>query len=184
MLQFRVSRNDYDWLGHGIYFWEATPKRALEFAKEMKQWRLPEDQPIKNPFAVGAAIDLGNYLDLMSMTGIEEVRSAFSELKQLSNQGLFQLAENSGGDDLLFRRLDCQVINLLHALREEKNNGRFDPREIGSLPPYDTVRGLFVEGKPIYEQAGFHEKTHVQICVININCIKGVMRIPANHFQQ
>ena len=26
---FRKSRNDYDWLGHGIYFWEANPLRGV-----------------------------------------------------------------------------------------------------------------------------------------------------------
>ncbi len=26
------SRQDYDWLGSGIYFWEADPRRALEWA--------------------------------------------------------------------------------------------------------------------------------------------------------
>ncbi|HEX8463307.1 MAG TPA: hypothetical protein VF627_01700 [Abditibacterium sp.] len=25
------SKNDYDWLGWGIYFWESNPRRALEF---------------------------------------------------------------------------------------------------------------------------------------------------------
>lgn len=42
-----------------------------------------------------------------------------------------------------------------------------------NIAPYDTVRGLFVEGDPIYPNAGFTEKTHVQISVINPNCIKG-----------
>lgn len=27
------SENAYDWLGHGIYFWENNFKRALEYAK-------------------------------------------------------------------------------------------------------------------------------------------------------
>ena len=28
----KQSDNTYDWLGHGIYFWENSPSRALEFA--------------------------------------------------------------------------------------------------------------------------------------------------------
>lgn len=32
----RSSSNDYDWLGHGIYFWEASPERGLEFAREAR----------------------------------------------------------------------------------------------------------------------------------------------------
>jgi hypothetical protein len=31
---FKPSNNDYDWLGPGIYFWEANPLRGLEFAEE------------------------------------------------------------------------------------------------------------------------------------------------------
>jgi hypothetical protein len=26
---FRWSRRDFDWLGHGIYFWEYAPEQAL-----------------------------------------------------------------------------------------------------------------------------------------------------------
>lgn len=32
--KFRPSQNLYDWLGHGIYFWEANPQRAMLFARE------------------------------------------------------------------------------------------------------------------------------------------------------
>jgi len=39
--------------------------------------------------------------------------------------------------------------------------------------PYDSARGVFIEGSPIYTNAGFSEKTHIQICIRNANCIKG-----------
>lgn len=39
--------------------------------------------------------------------------------------------------------------------------------------PFDSVRAVFVEGKPIYPDAGFNEKTHIQVSIINPNCIKG-----------
>lgn len=29
----KISTNKYDWLGHGIYFWENSPSRAKEFAE-------------------------------------------------------------------------------------------------------------------------------------------------------
>lgn len=45
------SQNDYDWLGHGIYFWESDPKRAWEWAINNRS---------KNPGVLGAVIDLGN----------------------------------------------------------------------------------------------------------------------------
>jgi hypothetical protein len=67
-----------------------------------------------------------------------------------------------GSHDLLLRHLDCAVAETLHQLRERQD-----------LPPYDTVRGVFWEGREIYPSAGFREKNHIQICVRNPSCIKG-----------
>jgi hypothetical protein len=36
---FKHSKNDYDWLGSGTYFWEANPARGLEFAYELQKRR-------------------------------------------------------------------------------------------------------------------------------------------------
>ena len=63
---------------------------------------------------------------------------------------------------MLLRNLDCAVFNNLHNMREEND-----------IPPYDSVRSPFIEGKPLYKTAGFHHKNHIQICVHNPNCIKG-----------
>ena len=41
------------------------------------------------------------------------------------------------------------------------------------IEPFDSVRGLFVEGGEVYPGSGFRSKTHVQICVVNPNCIIG-----------
>lgn len=79
---------------------------------------------------------------------------------------------NELGPDLLKRHLDCAVINHLHAIR--RNAG---------LEPFDTIRGAFREGAPIYENAGFYSKTHVQLCVCNPDCIKGVFRVPPAHLR-
>jgi hypothetical protein len=32
--EWRPSTNDWDWLGHGIYFWEHSPQRAMRWAHE------------------------------------------------------------------------------------------------------------------------------------------------------
>lgn len=82
------------------------------------------------------------------------------------------LPVNSGGQDQLIRRIDCAVINTVHQLRS-------DAKE----QPFDTVKGIFTEGEPAYENAGFAEKTHVQICVRNQDCIKGVFRVPDSQLQ-
>lgn len=38
---------------------------------------------------------------------------------------------------------------------------------------YDSVRGVFEEGLEPYPGSAFKEKTHIQVCVRNPNCIKG-----------
>jgi hypothetical protein len=44
------------------------------------------------------------------------------------------------------------------------------------LPSYDTVRGAFWEGGPIYPDARIEKKNHVQICVRNADSIIGYFR--------
>lgn len=161
---FKASANDYDWLGPGIYFWEANPQRALSFAREASK-RNPRN--VRTPAVVGAVIELGLCLDLASEAGIKQARAAYTTLETLYEAAGVALPVNEGGPDDLLRKLDCAVISQFHAIREE--NGE---------PPVDTVRGIFIEGDPIYPNAGFKEKTHCQVCVCNPHQIKGVFRVP------
>jgi hypothetical protein len=89
---FRPSDNEYDWLGPGIYFWEANPLRGLEFAAEAA---LREPSGIKQPFVVGAIVELGFCLDLTTKTGIEMVRIAYDSLVTTSQTSGVPLPENS-----------------------------------------------------------------------------------------
>ena len=161
---FKPSQNDYDWLGSGIYFWQTNPRRGLDWARELQQRR----SDIRTPFVVGAVLDLGFCLDLLSTNGTESVRLAFESFRASVARTGKELPSNTGGHDLLLRRLDCAVINHLHKVREAEK-----------LPPLDTVRGVFIEGSRIYADSGFREKTHIQICVRNPACIKGVFRVRA-----
>jgi hypothetical protein len=70
---FQISANEYDWLGAGIYFWESNPVRAMDWAKHLQKIRKGKSNEIVEPYAVGAVIDLGYCLDLVSTTGIEFV---------------------------------------------------------------------------------------------------------------
>ena len=97
----KFSKQPYDWLGHGMYFWENNQERAHQWA------------------------------------------------------------------------VDCTVIEFMHSHIEEQHNR--DKREKGfsELKIFDSARGVFTEGGPIYEGAEIFEKTHIQICIRNSNCIKG-----------
>ena len=61
--QWHASTNVYDWLGHGIYFWEYAPERA-------RVWR-------NKGAVVGAIISLGECFDLTDVTNTEILSDAF-----------------------------------------------------------------------------------------------------------
>jgi hypothetical protein len=171
---FVPSENSYDWLGPGIYFWQANPLRALRFAEEVRNRRKEK----WTPAVVGAVIEPGLCLDLASEAGVSAVTSAFEMLVRVSKDNGDALPINGGGNDLLLRNLDCAVIKTLHAIRADSIANH--DLNFGRLEPIDTVSGIFVEGKPIYLNSGFHAKTHIQICVCNSQCIRGVFRVPEN----
>ena len=162
---FKKSENDYDWLGHGMYFWDNDLERALEFAKFKQEHPQAGKKPIENPSVVGAVINLGLCLDLINASSLQLLKVGYEILiKNLETYG-YEIPKNKplrGGQDLIFRYLDCAVIETLHFSRTEEK-----------LPPFDSVRGVFWEGDDLYENAGFKEKNHVQICIRNPNCIKG-----------
>ena len=81
------------------------------------------------------------------------------------------LPRNAGGR----RNLDRAVVENMHKLREE---GLTQGRRRVVLQPYETVRAAFIEGDPIYENAGFNAKNHIQIAVRERRCIKGYFRLP------
>jgi hypothetical protein len=97
--------------------------------------------------------------------GIKWVTIAFNSLAKNAATGGVALPKNSR--DKLRRTLDCAVIRHLHSILESEH-----------LSSVDSVNGVFTEGKPIYPNSGFDKKTHIQIVVLNPNCIKGVFHAP------
>jgi hypothetical protein len=75
--------------------------------------------------------------------------------------------------DLALRLLDRAVLEHLHFIYKSVSNKEFD-----------TVRALFPEGDRLYENAGFFEKTHVQIAVRKPEQILGVFRIPGHQLAE
>ena len=159
------SKNDYDWLGSGIYFWEQNYQRALEFAKmsQLNPKKRFTNFPINEPAVIGAVIDFGYCLNLLDSAHISKLQMAYNLLKNATMLSGKEMPANSGHyPDKPLRRLDRAVIEMLHTHEEDEKS-----------KPYDTVRGIFQEGGDTYPGAGFREQTHIQICVRNINCIKG-----------
>lgn len=160
--RLKMSHNDYDWLGNGIYFWENNYDRAFQWASDNAK---RANSKISEPAVIGAVIDLGFCLDLTDSKYLNELKQGYETLVlSLKKIGLeiprnLDLPDNN---DKLLRKLDCAVIETLHSLGHE-----------AGVKAYDSVKGVFVEGDELYPGAGFHEKNHIQICLRNPNCIKG-----------
>lgn len=153
------STNDYDWLGNGIYFWENSYQRAYDWAIS----RYKTEGRV-----IGAVIDLGYCFNLMDYGSSDILREGYDILKSRMDALGYDMPINRPSkrtSDILLRDLDCAVIQTIH--RHNELTGR---------KKYDSVRGAFTEGGPAFPGAAFKEKTHIQICVVNPNCIKGYFR--------
>lgn len=156
------SKKEYDWLGHGVYFWENDPRRAYEWAVEASKRKTSS---VKEPAVLGAVIDLGRCLDLSNRDSIEMLREAYDNAKDAYEENGLHLPQNeniAGDNDWLKRYLDCVVIETVHFLSTQS-----------VFPRFDSVKCMFTEGNHVYPGSSFKEKTHTQLCVINPNCIKG-----------
>jgi hypothetical protein len=159
----KPSQNRYDWLGHGVYFWEDNLARAKKWADDQSKRK---QTSVKQPFAIGAVIDLGNCFDLLRQDCLDFLAVQYENMLQesaLSNEPIPQNQAWTAADiDFKKRELDCAVIR--YAIEAAK--------DIGVM--YDSVRAAFWEGQELYPSAGFKQYNHIQIAVINPQCIKGL----------
>ena len=143
---FMPSQNDYDWLGHGIYFWEYAPYRAGQWA----------EQKYGSAAAVlKAEIRLGRCLDLTDIRYTKALRLAFDGLREAYAARRVPIPVNRGKA----RRLDCFVINYVAEF---------------VFPECETIRAPFLEGDPIFEGSALLSGSHIQIVVRKPNVISNI----------
>ena len=155
----RAQDRQYHWLGSGIYFWENDRERAFEWAQEKAS-----RGELQDPFVIGAVIELRRCLDLSVRENVPLVKAAHDSLTALYAKSGDPMPRNKKApkdprEDKVMRFLDCAVLNHL-----------FDSLDTD----FDTVRGLFVEGGPVYDGAEIYNKTHAEIVVRNPVCIRGL----------
>ena len=150
--EWRQSKNPYDWLGDGIYFWEHAPARAMHWARQ----RYGESAA-----TVGAIIHLARCFDLLDVEFTRELLPAYQRVKQRKAARGQALPVNRGlDDDLRGRYLDCEVVN----------------RCLRRFPEFQAVRCAFQEGEPAFPGAKIFRWSHIQIAVRDPSCIVGVFR--------
>lgn len=155
--EWKPSKNNFDWLGHGIYFWEHAPARALRWAREKAAGTGEE------PAVIGAIIQLGKCFDLTDEQNTHNLALAYDQVRTSYEAEGKPMPRNVGkDDDIKGRYLDCVVIN-------------YYLQQMDSVQ-YQTVRCAFAEGNPAYDGAMIYQQTHVQIAVLDPTCVLGVFR--------
>ena len=142
-----LSTNKYDWLGAGIYFWEYAPERAGEWARS----RFGSDAAI-----LMAEIRLGRCLNLLDTAYFESLAETYADIAERNRQAGRKMPVNRQDKR---HYLDRAVIDEYC----EKW------ARVGTI--YQTVRGCFPEGQPLYEGSKILRETHVQIAVQDVSCI-------------
>jgi hypothetical protein len=143
------SENGWDWIGHGIYFWEGAPGRAWEWARKHHG---------SESAVVAVDIMLGACLDLTDVRFTSILQVAYHQITELYSKRAESAPENRGKA----RYLDCLVINYVC-------------EEI--LETIDTVRATFIEGDPVYPGSGFMSQSHIQICVRNVSSLVSAIKL-------
>jgi hypothetical protein len=139
---FRPSRNDYDWLGDGIYFFEDSAERAWAWARELFG---------AEAAVVGAEIELKDCMDLKQPSWAKLLNELYNEfLADLKALGQDPPVQRPGSGA---HRLDRAVINYAAGVLGEEG---FAIR---------TVRGVFAEGAPAFPGSHVYDLSHVQIAV-------------------
>lgn len=145
---FRSSKNEYDWLGDGTYFWENNFSRAEAWAVQHHE----------DPVVIEAQIDLEDCLDLTNPKWFALLtRYADRILSARKSAGLKPLRQEG-----LFHGKDRFIINKI--ADELEASGR----------PLRSVRGAFSEGDPAYPGSALFSQSHVQIAVRDPAVIQSV----------
>ena len=158
---FTDSVGGGEWLGHGVYFWEYSPRQA---------WRWAADH-VHNPHAepvavVASMIRLGNCFDLVDPENAHRLEEAHRQFVEDARRSGKTPPKNARAHKLL----DCAVLNYAYASIAEAEGVRVD-----------TCRAVYVPSKldRFWPTSWLCRGTHLQLCVMNPECILGTWLVRA-----
>lgn len=172
--QIEISSKPYDWLGSGVYFWENNYTRALQWATDKAN-----KGELTTPAVLGAVLQLGNCCDFLDSKYTEMVGAFYRAMSEEYSSAGKSLpvnldAKEDENQDKLVRLLDCATIEYMHKSVTNSYFADIDAGNHSIWKIFDSVRGAFSEGGPAFPGAKIEMKSHIQICIRNLNCIKGL----------
>jgi len=142
---FKISRNNYDWLGEGVYFFQDAPVRARKWVEKRNE-----------PTVIGVAINLDGCMDFLDVSWYDTLSKVYKEYKAVCQKKGVELPEQSGWN----HKRDKIVLDLTVKALETHN---YHIR---------TVRAIFKEGRRVYPRSAFQVLDHVQIAVRDTTVIE------------
>ena len=146
---FQLSENSWEWLGHGVYFWQDAPKRAREWARSWLSLRKKYDGPVA---VVAAEIDLTDFVDMLDLEGVQRMREVVESFAQ-QDDGSTRVNEPPKN------YLDCAIFNV--ATKMLSSEGL-------QVAGY---RACCVEGTRLVENSPIYDRSHVQLAVLDQSTI-------------
>lgn len=164
---FKFSKNEYDWLGSGVYFYQEAPLKALAWAQKFS---IDSENRGTTPAVIEVEFDLSKVFDLFKPENFEFLRivdQKYSVSDRQRTQKRPVLRTHEGNRFRVFHNaslaeaekpganfIDCTLINKALQLLREMNQ------------EYDCVRHFFWEGQELYKGSYFYDHSNIQLCVI------------------
>ncbi|HEY5461813.1 MAG TPA: hypothetical protein VIJ95_01035 [Hanamia sp.] len=148
----KISKEKYDWLGNGMYFWENNYERALQWAKDKRK-----RNPIKKPTVIGAVLQLNYCCDFLDSEYINTLKYYYSVMETLYTNAGQPLPTNKdlpsdNYKDKILRELDCSVIEFMHAEIQRQAKEEIQSKGYTAIKFFDSVRGVFTRECAIYNR--------------------------------
>lgn len=149
---FRISRNPYDWLGDGVYFFQDAPTRAWD-------WAIAHHG--NDAAVIGAEIHIVNCIDLLDVDWYPVITNSYNSFLKILKDSGRSLPEQSEGA----HRLDREVFNYTADVLGARGQ------------KIACVRAAFAEGRAVYADSAIFDRSHVQIAVREpATCVRRMWR--------
>ena len=106
---FTISQKPWEWLGHGVYFWQDAPYRAHAWARDWTRQRGIEGEPV----VVAAELQLESYLDFLDVANTDILRPLAIKFLETLGEGAVALKNKYPN-----HRLDCRFFNFVSEVLE------------------------------------------------------------------
>jgi hypothetical protein len=149
---FRLSDNNYDWLGTGIYFFQDAPLRANQWATQ----QYPEE-----PAVICARLRLENCIDLFDVGWQPLLKAVYNDfVNEYLSDGQPLPAQNPESSKA--HRLDCAFLN-------------YSVKFLAKLgQTAESIRASFVEGERLFPDSAIFDLAHVQVVIKNPKLIQAL----------